>query len=391
MKDFLQQEAGTRETIWHPETAYWITYDIDVPLFLPVYAERRLDDLRILGFDEKAGKAAKMDGQMIFSSGWEWGYWLNDVVAARAAWNPHLEIGSPREAFRTVLAPVTRALGAAAHDASEWIADTATAERDLLVLGKVNGVIPSDPTRRNGMAYLEGFDAMADVASLGGALGIQASPITQPARVGLIDIKNPLHAGPDYDEITALLGAMDASFGDLADRGAALAASTPPEARDLIDDLADASRMTALRAEQMHGLYDYVAGPTAARPARLATARAALDSAAAIVAQREKRYRVEADRIAGWRDNPTAYEFTYLWPVRSLYFWWRDEGKAVDSPRSPCYLNIMSPADIALGEGVVADSAAAIRKALGTSAATECLSAPASQPSYPQDGLRTRP
>jgi hypothetical protein len=51
----------------------------------------------------------------------------------------------------------------------------------------------------------------------------------------------------------------------------------------------------------------------------------------------------------------------------------------------------MSPADIALGEGVVADSAAAIRKALGTSAATECLSAPASQPSYPQDGLRTRP
>jgi hypothetical protein len=28
----------------------------------------------------------KIDGQMNFDSGWEWGYWLNDVITARAAW-----------------------------------------------------------------------------------------------------------------------------------------------------------------------------------------------------------------------------------------------------------------------------------------------------------------
>ena len=32
----------------------------------------------------------RMDGQSVFSSGYEWGYWLNDVVAARAAWDVHL-------------------------------------------------------------------------------------------------------------------------------------------------------------------------------------------------------------------------------------------------------------------------------------------------------------
>jgi len=32
---------------------------------------------------------AKMDGQNVFDSGWEWGYWLQDVVAARAVWNPY--------------------------------------------------------------------------------------------------------------------------------------------------------------------------------------------------------------------------------------------------------------------------------------------------------------
>jgi hypothetical protein len=341
-----------------------------------------VNDLRIIGFDEKSGKTKKIDGQMIFSSGWEWGYWLNDVVAARAAWNPHLELGSPRKAFEAVMAPITKALGS---DVTTWVADTADAEHDLLILGKAGGVTPSDPTKRNGMAYLEGFDAMADVASLGGALGVKASPITQPARVGMVDMRNnPFGTNPDYDGLSPLLADMDAQFGALALRSEAFAKS------DLADDLADASHMTALRAKQMRNLYAYVGGPSASKATSLATARKALDDAALIVAAREKRYRVEADRIAGWKDGPTAYEWRYLWPVRSLYFWWRDEGKAVDSPTSPCYLNIMSPADIALGEGVIADTAQAVKNALG-GAATECLAAPTAPPSFPQNDIRSRP
>lgn len=25
---------------------------------------------------------------MVFDSGWEWGYWLQDVLVARASWDP---------------------------------------------------------------------------------------------------------------------------------------------------------------------------------------------------------------------------------------------------------------------------------------------------------------
>jgi hypothetical protein len=403
MKNFLEEEVGTREVVWHPETAYWVTYDIDVPLFLPTYAERRVSDLRLLAADEKAGKmgrgakaGGRMDGQMIFSSGWEWGYWLNDVVAARAAWNPHLEAGSSREALAAVLAPVARALGAAGADGVTWIADWADAERALLIRGEVSGVAPQDITKRNGMAYLEGYDAMDDVGNLGSKLGLAVSPVTQPEKVGLVDLQSILSfTGPDYaSEIAPLLTEMDVRFDALAARGDALGTSAPPEAKDLVDDLVDASRITALRARQVHGLYDYAAkypsSDAATRKGRLAAARAALDDAAKVVAAREPRYRVEADRIAGWHDNPTAYGFTYLWFTRSLYFWWRDEGKAVDAPTSPCYLNVMDPANVALGEGIAADTATAIRNALG-GAATECLAAPATPPTFPQDNLRSRP
>jgi hypothetical protein len=30
-----------------------------------------------------------MTGQNVFDSGWEWGYWLQGVIAARGAYNPY--------------------------------------------------------------------------------------------------------------------------------------------------------------------------------------------------------------------------------------------------------------------------------------------------------------
>ena len=46
-------------------TTHTQNYDIDVPLFLPIYAHGRLSDLRAIA-------ATKTLGQMNFNSGWEW-------------------------------------------------------------------------------------------------------------------------------------------------------------------------------------------------------------------------------------------------------------------------------------------------------------------------------
>jgi hypothetical protein len=149
----------------------------------------------------------------------------------------------------------------------------------------------------------------------------------------------------------------------------------------------------------VHGLYDYADGfwdtPQAERRPRLDDARAALDEALAVVAAREARYRVPAERIAGWRENPTAYEFTYLWSVRTLFYWWRDELKAVDGTASPCAWNIINPADVGLGEGALVDVTRWLRDLTdgGFGAdLTECMAEPSGEPSVPFDAaLRARP
>lgn len=403
MREFIRAEVGSRRVIWYPESAYWVSFDVDVPLFLPIYADRRLSDLRLIAADEDAGKlglganAGKhIDGQLVFSSGWEWGYWLNDVVAARAAWQPESGASSQEAALRSALGARFRVFGEAQNDVLDFVVDVVKAEQELLIEGRANGTAPKSISMRNGQAYLQGWETWDDVAKLAQGTPADAFAMTQPDKLGLVDMRNPLHGGPGYSaEVEPLLAAMETHFGALADRADTLRSKIPAHARDLYDDLADAMRMTALRAKQVHGLYDYVDGywdtPDATRRARLTEARNALDSAQTIVTDREKRYRVPADRIAAWRDNPTAYEYGYLWSVRRLFYWWRDEGKAVDHPTFPCYLNVINPVDVAFGEGMGTDAVRLFGDLLSSDDQRGCLAEPTSEPTFPQDGLRTRP
>lgn len=47
-------------------------------LLLPIHVSQQEED----------AKKKTIDGQMVFDSGWEWGYWLHDVIVARASWDP---------------------------------------------------------------------------------------------------------------------------------------------------------------------------------------------------------------------------------------------------------------------------------------------------------------
>jgi hypothetical protein len=393
IRNFIGVEAGTRPVVYYPETAYWVSFDIDVPLFLPLYGERRVHDLRLLASAEDQGslgvdshKGSKIQGQLVFSSGWEWGYWLNDLITARAAWNPHVGAADDASALRALLEPVTRLAGDQSNTLADWLHDVIEREQALLILGETskNGT-PSDIVMRNGQGYLQGWDTWDDVSKL--AQGKLAVPMTQPDKLGIVDLRNPTHSGPAYSaEVEPLLAQMETDFAALYERGKALSAQIKGPLAPFVAELVDAMRMTALRARQVHGLYDYVDAiwqlDATFRNQRLADAKAALDEALSVVQAREAHYRVPLGRITAWRKNPTAYAYTYLWTVHTLFYWTRDEGKAIEGPLSPCYRNIINPVDLASGEGVGADLAAGLGSLLSSGDSRGCGAEPSSEPMY---------
>ena len=400
MRTYLQSEVGRRPVIWHPETAYWVSFDIDVPLFLPTYAERRFHDLWILAEDEESGAMAgegRMDGQSVFSSGYEWGYWLNDVVAARAAWDVHLETGDERLALKNLLEDVFKPFGAQRAALVDALLYWMDVQHQTLILGEVDGQRPDDIVKRNAQAYLSGTETWDDMAEIGQNVPLLPSIETQPVKKGLIDMRNPLDGGPGYTvEIDPLLNETELAF----EQGFRALEDLLPQVdaglRPWVSELVDAAEITYLRARQVHGLYDWVDADsdpfTTDRPERLVEAKQALDDAIEVVLRREANYRMPVEQIASWRPNPTAYDYTYLWTAHNLLLWWRDEGKAVQSPLSPCYLNHINAVQVGFGEGLYVDAAAfaadVIDEIPGVGSLAECLEAPEDEPLMPPPGLR---
>ncbi|MBC7052042.1 hypothetical protein G6O46_23830, partial [Salmonella enterica subsp. enterica serovar Enteritidis] len=95
------------------------------------------------------------------------------------------------------------------------MSDVVAAEQELLIEGRVNGAKPASIVQRNGQAYLQGWETWDDVSKLGS--GKLPLTMTQPDKLGLVDMRNPAHSGPGYSaEIEPLLAAMETRFDALA-------------------------------------------------------------------------------------------------------------------------------------------------------------------------------
>src|SRR5688572_22539658 len=78
-RDYLLDRMRQRKpAVYYPESAYWVAFDNSVPLYLPAYVRSRWLVLDGIG--------AGLHGHLVFSSGFEWGYWLNDVASLRASY-----------------------------------------------------------------------------------------------------------------------------------------------------------------------------------------------------------------------------------------------------------------------------------------------------------------
>lgn len=416
MLEFLFYEANSssREVIYHGETAYWVNYDIDVPLFLPVYGASRLQDLRTIGFLEKRFHTS-IQGQVNFESGWEWGYWISNSVTARASWNPLLS-DDDSTALRSLLSPIASALSSRdptfTKDIIDLIEETVLQEQQLLIYGHYNSSQPisDEVSKKNGMAYLAGWDSFTTFSAI-----FTPKDCTQPLRLTFQEMRDSFYRdGPNYQqEVQPLLAAMNQTFGSLASRWVGLynkmlmASSDPLSSSSsprfvLLSDIVDSALMTSHRIQEIFALYQYVWGSTPhLQPSHKAlnstwlqqqidTADSAIYAALKVVQRRFQNYPNATKRVSIWSpNNPTSYRYGYLWTAQSLYYYWRDYSTATSpsfETNFPCFMNIENPIDIGFGTGPLLSLSQYLQQFLeskGYDNIAECLSAPSSAPIYP--------
>jgi hypothetical protein len=86
MSDFMIKQKNIRSTYYFPETSYWVGLDIDIPLFLTDYMRTRFEDM---SFCHKNN----IDNIITFTSGQEIGYWLYDWSVCLYNWSDDQMIG----------------------------------------------------------------------------------------------------------------------------------------------------------------------------------------------------------------------------------------------------------------------------------------------------------
>jgi hypothetical protein len=310
------QAVNKRETWYWPESAYWITFDNSVPLLILPYLQARFEDMNTM-------ERVNADGHLTFSSGWEWGYWLIDWSIARWAWR-YEDNGLP---VRTD--PLTRLRDLFPDNESQRLwTEALLLQKEYF---KDKGLMP----------FLSAVDPSAELFWPFNPVFAPRLPFTYRWLVNSATeqdvekiIAGPISSLYEYhrrmhDIVKKLRSRLPLPPRYPLPNGERARVRGDPS--DIAAELMYALEVTGLRAEHraltlraMIALRESANGGGDAG-AVLAMAAAVRGRAMDIVRLQERRYRYPLELIASQRKDFTAYHFGYLYPVRELYFWKREE------------------------------------------------------------------
>lgn len=295
-RDYLEGRLRAGQPVgYFPESAYWVAFDINIPVFMPVYVRSRHLDLTRLG------AAGQLEDHVLFSSGWEWGYWLSDATTLRITY-------TRPEKWEDAVADLYGGWGAIGATAAELVRQLGEAQHRALILERL-------------AAYVASRDQLIDA---GDRLGIFSQPdrpefsellaatpeVREDFRVRVLQ-KLKVHA----DELTAL----------------AAEAETLPSEDPVMAELKDGIQVTAARVRFIHALYAatlaYAANGTDGGFITAAETDLALGKE--LVARRRKAlWDPDPKTILRNTPNPTFYQYGYLREGDTLCFWERERAQA---------------------------------------------------------------
>lgn len=280
---------------YFPESAYWVAFDINIPTFTPVYLRSRHTDLKRLA------QAGRLRDHVLFSSGWEWGYWLTDALTLRMTY------GRP-ETWSEPVHALFSAWGEDGVKAGSLVERLGEAQHRALIVERL-------------AAWVASRDQIIDA---GDRLGI----FSQPDRLEFSEIAALDAAGLAgfRQKVVAKLAAHDAELAVLAAEADALPSEDP-----VLAELRDGVAVTAARVRFIHALAEaavtHAEGGDGA--AWLAKADEALELAKTVVARRRPRlWDPDVKPILRNTPNPTFYQYGYLREADTLCFWVRERAQA---------------------------------------------------------------
>lgn len=320
-RTWIEEQAPVRRIMWYPESSWWLTFDLPVPLYLaPVTLEARGRDLEILAPLLSSGEDATTGvyGHHLFTSGQEWGYWMIDYCTAKMAWDHEL-------GWEGCLDWVTAAF-----------AEGDTIGRVLREVAARQAVDLRDPAI---LAMLVGSDDETETAA---QAGIVFHPLPPPpaSLLGWDDETVASFQAASLAPLAPMADAYDAWADEIEATLAAQSDAQAPWVREIRDGL----RIFALRARHAIEVYETALALRAAvragsfeaigaAEAGVARAEGVTEQARAIVAARELDYRYAPELSTDGGEpgtsaavpNRTVYPYRVLARTHRLFYWTRPD------------------------------------------------------------------
>lgn len=318
MHQQLAANAAERRFYYFPEHSWWLTFDLPVPLYLPITMEARSYDIqRLRPFALSATRDRGLIAHQGFSSGQEWGYWQQDWCSARMAFDTRLTFEDCFTDF-------------AEHSSSPK--EVLAALREVTQL-QVDTLLGDDPEF---VRYLVGSD---DQTEAGEAAGIRFHPLPPtPQQIQLWAEEEVTRweqvSKPKLERWISVFG------------GHAALLEKKLKANDWVgQEIADGIAITSRRADHTRAIMESALALRRAKRNKdaneVSLARQLLEEAQAIRAQaavlmgkREASYRyplkwsIAGDEAGtpGAEPNGTQYTYRYLGRAHRLFYWTRPEG-----------------------------------------------------------------
>lgn len=295
-REFLKQQIGKRDVMYFPESAYWCTFDIDVPVWFSEYIYARWNDMRGLA-------PYKLDGHVTFTSGMEWMHFLTDYLVAKQTWDNKILLKELVDWYADIFGGAKAAVKKILLDSME--------------LQNLN-FIDSNLT-----AFLSGEDASDEAGWFGNV--ITHPPFVRFNRVLKMRDEKIKKFLADMETMEKFVAAYEDYLKQLYDERK----NVGRNAVYWYDELYDSLEVTKLRAQHTLTLYK---GALALKEGKkdeaqkfLGDAEKVKTLAGTVIRRRERQYRYPENTTVERNKNYTIYPFAYLHQAHSLCFWTRRE------------------------------------------------------------------